>query len=153
MKAINKFASFCLLLLFVVTAKAQDGFYLKSGDRVVFYGDSITDQRLYTTFVESYAVTRFPEMKLGFVHSGWGGDRVSGGGGGPVDVRLWRDVYAYKPTVITVMLGMNDGKYRAFDQTIFDEFANGYRHIVQSVKSSLPGVRMTLIQPSPYDDV
>ncbi len=146
-----------LLLLFalalIAAAQAQVPFYLHDGDRVVFYGDSITDQRLYTTFVESYAVTRFPEMKVSFVHSGWGGDRVSGGGGGPVDVRLWRDVYAYKPTVITVMLGMNDGKYRAFDQTIFDDFANGYRHIVQSVKSSLPGVRMTLIQPSPYDDV
>lgn len=30
---------------------AQGNFYLKDGDRVVFYGDSITEQRLYTTFV------------------------------------------------------------------------------------------------------
>src|SRR5437870_10100803 len=96
-------------------AAAQDGFALHDGDRVVFYGDSITDQRLYTTFTETYVVTRFPKMKVDFVHSGWGGDRVGGGGGGPVDVRLERDVFAYKPTVMTIMLGMNDGSYRAFD--------------------------------------
>src|SRR5437588_6069061 len=99
------------LLLLAATALAQGDFYLKSGDRVVFYGDSITDQRLYTTFVESYAVTRFPDMNVAFIHSGWGGDRVTGGGGGLIETRLSRDVYAYHPTVMTVMLGMNDGSY------------------------------------------
>jgi lysophospholipase L1-like esterase len=90
------------------TALAQP-FALRDGDRVVFYGDSITDQRLYTTFAETYVVTRFPKLDVTFVHSGWGGDRVTGGGGGPIDVRLWRDVLAYNPTVMTIMLGMNDG--------------------------------------------
>jgi hypothetical protein len=38
----------------VITASAADrAFHLKDGDRVVFYGDSITDQRLYTTFTET----------------------------------------------------------------------------------------------------
>src|SRR5215210_2713587 len=140
-------------LLSCAIAFAQTPFHLKSGDTVVFYGDSITDQRLYTTFVETYAVTRFPGTKVTFVHSGWGGDRVSGGGGGPIDVRLKRDVFAYKPTVMTIMLGMNDGRYRAFDQEIFDEYANGYRGIVKSVKTALPNIRLTVIQPSPFDDV
>ena len=63
-------------------APAQDNFHLKDGDRVVFFGDSITQQRLYTTFVETYAITRFPKRNVVFVHSGWGGDRVTGGGGG-----------------------------------------------------------------------
>jgi len=54
-------------------------FYLKPGDRVVFYGDSITDQRLYTTYIESYCVSRFPNDHFTFIHSGWGGDRVTGG--------------------------------------------------------------------------
>ncbi|HUE03536.1 MAG TPA: SGNH/GDSL hydrolase family protein [Bryobacteraceae bacterium] len=129
------------------------GFYLHDGDRVVFYGDSITDQRLYTTFVETYVLTRFPRMKVVFVHSGVGGDRVSGGGAGPIDVRLPRDVVAYKPTVMTIMLGMNDASYRAYDQKIFDTYAAGYRHIIQSVKEALPGLRITVIEPSPFDDV
>ncbi len=142
-----------LILAAAGIAGAQDGFGLHEGDRVVFFGDSITDQRLYTTFTETYVVTRFPRANISFVHSGWGGDRVTGGGGGPMDVRIWRDVLPYNPTVVTIMLGMNDGRYRAFDQGLFDEFATGFKHITDTLKRQIPGVRITAIQPSPYDDV
>lgn len=143
-----------LLLTLVQAASLADGpFYLHDGDRVVFYGDSITDQRLYTVFTEDYVVTRFPKMNVKFVHSGWGGDRVTGGGGGPVDLRLQRDVFPYNPTVMTIMLGMNDASYRPYDPSIFNTFATGYTHIVDSVRSHVPGVRITVIQPSPFDDV
>ena len=142
-----------LLLALAQFAFAQQPFALKPNDRVVFFGDSITDQRLYTTFAETYVVTRFPKANISFIHSGWGGDRVTGGGGGPIDVRLYRDVIPYNPTVVTVMLGMNDGRYRAFDQPLFDEFAAGTKHIVSVLKRQVPGARITLIQPSPYDDV
>src|SRR5260370_32557054 len=54
---------------------------------------------------------------------------------------------------MTIMRGRNDGRYRAFDPEIFGTFANGYRHIVQSAKNAFPGLRITVIQPSPYDDV
>ncbi len=134
-------------------ASAQGTFYLQDGDRVVFYGDSITEQRLYTTFTETYVVTRFPHRNVRFIHSGVGGDRVTGGWAGPIDQRLTRDVFAYQPTVMTIMLGMNDGSYRAFDDKIFQTYCAGYQHILDSVKSTLPGIRLTLIQPSPYDDV
>ncbi|MGE5569648.1 MAG: SGNH/GDSL hydrolase family protein [Rhodospirillales bacterium] len=152
---ITHFRHIALLIVFAAAAlvAAPEDFYLKNGDRVVFYGDSITEQRLYTTFAETYVLTRFPKLNVSFVHSGWGGDRVTGGGGGTIDVRLKRDVFAYKPTVMTIMLGMNDGSYRAFDQGIFDTYANGYRDIIKSVKKTLPGIRITVLQPSPYDDV
>src|SRR3954469_15911565 len=103
------FAAALLALLGLTHVAAADdkAFYLKPGDRVVFYGDSITDQRLYTTFTETFIVTRFPTLDVSFTHSGWGGDRVGGGGGGPVDLRLERDVFPYRPTVVTIMLGMN----------------------------------------------
>src|SRR5213082_2227366 len=142
----------CFVACIALRARAES-FALKDGDRVVFYGDSITDQRLYTTFTETYVLTRFPKLNVTFVHSGWGGDRVTGGGGGPMDVRLWRDVLPYNPTVVTIMLGMNDGSYRAFDQPVFDTFATGYKHIVDVLKRQLPGIRITAIQPSAYDDV
>jgi lysophospholipase L1-like esterase len=149
---IARFVVFALLFVPPTLAGAEDKFYLKDGDRVVFYGDSITDQRLYTTFAETYAVTRFPKMNVTFVHSGWGGDRVTGGGGGPIDVRLDRDVIAYKPTVVTIMLGMNDASYRPFQENIFNTYTKGYKHIVEKLKADVPGVRLTLIKPSPYDD-
>ncbi len=141
------------LLILGTAASGQNAFYLKHNDRVVFYGDSITDQRLYTTFVETFAVTRFPDRKFTFIHSGWGGDRVTGGGGGDINLRLDRDVFAYKPTVVTIMLGMNDASYRAFDENIFSTYSTGYQHIVERIKKEAPNARVTLIQPSPFDDV
>ncbi len=132
---------------------APAAFALRSGDRVVFFGDSITEQKLYSTFVETFVVTRFPALDVRFVHSGWGGDRVGGGGGGPIDLRLARDVLPYQPTVITVMLGMNDGRYVPFNDEIFQTFATGYRHLVRTLRDGAPRARLTLIQPSPYDEV
>src|SRR5881296_3943088 len=143
-----KFASLvrtlCLVAFAALQARAES-FALKEGDRVVFYGDSITDQRLYTTFTETYVLTRFPKMDVSFVHSGWGGDRVSGGGGGDVDIRLTRDVIAYRPTMVTIMLGMNDAGYRPYDQGIFDTFTRGYTHIVNRIRREAPSARLTLI--------
>ncbi len=153
----GQLASLSLLTLLAAGgAQAQTApgaFYVKDGDHVVFYGDSITDQRQYTTMVETFIQTRFPDLKVNYYHSGWGGDRVGGGGGGPIDVRLQRDVLAYKPTVMTIMLGMNDGSYRAFDPGIFDTYTKGYQHILDTVKKGAPGLRITAIIPSPYDDV
>jgi lysophospholipase L1-like esterase len=146
---------FVFLPGFATIARSADSapFYLKNGDKVVFYGDSITEQRLYTTLVETYVVTRFPQLKISFIHSGWSGDRVGGGGGGPIDLRLNRDVLAYQPSVVTIMLGMNDGNYQPYSEATANIYQNGYRHILDTLQSKLPGVRLTLIQPSPYDDI
>jgi hypothetical protein len=51
------------------------------------------------------------------------------------------------------MLGMNDGRYRAYDPDIFQQYSSGFESIVQTVKNALPDIRITAIQPSPYDDV
>lgn len=146
-------ASALLFLSCYSKLAAQSGFHLKDGDTVVFYGDSITDQRLYTTFTEAYVLTRFPKLNVRFVHSGWSGDKVDGGDGGPIDIRLARDVIVYHPTVVTIMLGMNDAGYRAFDPALFKSYSAGYEHIVKALKTALPNVRITAIQPSPYDDI
>src|ERR1700681_458742 len=135
MNSVVRLIAFSLIAL---VCRAQDAFDLKSGDRVVFFGDSITDQRLYTAFVETYVLTRFPQRDVTFVHSGWGGDRVTGGGDRGGDVGFDRDVAAYHPTVVTIMLGMNDGIYRALDDQIFSIYSNCYRHIVNQLKSTVP---------------
>ena len=128
-------------------------FALKDGDRVVFYGDSITQDGTYSQLVEWYTTTRFPERNIAFFYAGVGGDRVSGGGSGSIDQRLERDVIALKPTVVTLMLGMNDGGYQPFNEKLYHAYTTGYRKIVARLKEALPGVRLTLIQPSPFDDI
>jgi lysophospholipase L1-like esterase len=92
-------------------------------------------------------------MRVHFYGAGVGGDRVTGGGGGPIDQRLERDVFSEKPTVVTVMLGMNDGSYRATADDIEQIYVKGYQHLLDSVREHVPGVRLTLLGPSPFDDV
>jgi lysophospholipase L1-like esterase len=128
-------------------------FALHDGDRVTFYGDSITEQREYTEDVEEYVLTHYPAWKVSFHNAGVSADKVSGGQNGPIDLRLNRDVFAWHPDVITILLGMNDSYYRPDDPGIFSTYARGYRHIVEAMQKNNPRVRITLIQPSPYDDV
>lgn len=132
---------------------AHAKFFLKAGDRVCFYGDSITEQRFYGVDTQTYAITRFPNMKVMFVNAGVGGDKVTGGWAGPINVRLKRDVFPFKPNVVTIMLGMNDAAYQAFNPAIFNTYRQGYIHLVNALKRHLPGVKIILIQPSPYDDI
>jgi lysophospholipase L1-like esterase len=133
--------------------EAPAPFALRDGDRVVFYGDSITQDGAYARFVEEYVRTRFPRWDIRFYNAGVGGDTVKGGGAGPIDVRLERDVIALKPTVVTIMLGMNDGGYKPFDPMTLATFGEGYRAIVAKLQQALPGVRLTFIRYSPFDDV
>jgi lysophospholipase L1-like esterase len=132
---------------------AQQEFFLKDGDTVVFYGDSITERRIYSSFTETFVLTRFPKLNVRFVHSGWGGDTVAGGEGGSLEVRLQRDVIAWKPIVVAVLLGMNDGHYQALNETTYADFTTGYEKLVRTLKAALPHVRLVLLEPSPYDDI
>jgi lysophospholipase L1-like esterase len=132
---------------------ARAAFALRDGDRVVFYGDSITQDGGYGRLVEEYVATRFPAWDVRFDNAGVGGDTVKGGGQGPIDVRLERDVIALRPSVVTIMLGMNDGGYKPFDPTTLAAFGEGYTAIVRKLQQALPGVRLTLIRSSPFDDV
>jgi lysophospholipase L1-like esterase len=146
------------ILLVPVLLPAQKTFWLHDNDTLVFYGDSITEQRLYTTFVETFVLTRYPKLNIHFVNAGWGGENAPGGNGGSADTRLTRDVIPYKPTAMTVMLGMNDGGYVAIGSDVnndarFNRYKAGMEHILQVMKQAFPNLRVTLIEPSPYDDI
>ncbi len=121
-------------------------FYLKDGDKLLFYGDSITDRRVYTAMTEAYILTRFPDLRVTFINSAVSGDRVTGGAAGTIDVRLPRDVLPYRPTVVTILLGMNDGGYRPFDAELFQTYSKGYESIIGTLRKELPGVRITVMQ-------
>jgi hypothetical protein len=64
--------------LWALPARADD-FFFKDGDVVVMIGDSITEQHLYSNYVEMWTVTRFPNWKLTFRNTGIGGDTAPGG--------------------------------------------------------------------------
>src|SRR3954470_1818324 len=103
------------LLLFLAPAHAADAtFFFKDGDRVIMIGDSITEQYLYSSYVEMWTSTRFPSWDITFRNVGIGGDRSVGG-----NSRFKRDVLANKPTAMTVDFGMNDGGYKPFDEPGF----------------------------------
>jgi predicted GH43/DUF377 family glycosyl hydrolase len=134
-------------------ADVSRGFYLHPNDTVVMYGDSITEQNYYNQWVQLYTVTRFPLMRVHFYGEGIGGDRVSGGWAGPVDQRLERDVFPQHPSVISIMLGMNDGGYQPTTPQIDSDYKNGYEHILDSIHQHDPQARVTLLGPSPFDEV
>jgi lysophospholipase L1-like esterase len=148
----------CWIAVLVFLAMAASRGYgqeiaLHEGDRVVFYGDSITAQRLYTRFVEEFVLTRYPQLHVTFWNAGIPGDTVYGGYTGDMPTRLKRDLLPHQPTVITIMLGMNDGYYMAFNQKYLDVYKEGYRRLVDAVQSGAPAARVTLISPTPYDEV
>ena len=97
-----------------------DEFFFKDSDSVVMIGDSITEQHLYSNYVEMWTSTRFPAWKLTFRNVGIGGDRSVGG-----NARFTRDVLLHKPTAMTVDFGMNDGGYGGFSENVFKPYMDG----------------------------
>src|SRR5438093_5354303 len=65
---------FLTIVLGLASSVIAGDFFIKDGDRVVFLGDIITEQRLYTTYIEAYVLTRYPKWNLTFRNVGWGGD-------------------------------------------------------------------------------
>ena len=98
-----KYATTAISLLLTALPCTAADFFLKNGDRVVMMGDSITEQHLYSTYVEVWALTPFPSWDLKFFNVGIGGDNATGGG-----ERFKRDVVSCEATAMTVNFGMND---------------------------------------------
>ena len=141
------FMRWCFLVVLAcgsASASAAD-FFFKDGDVVVMIGDSITEQHLYSNYVEMWAVTRFPKWKLTFRNVGIGGD-TSGGGNN----RFARDVVQFKPTAMTVDFGMNDGRYRPFEDGTFKPYMDGLRGMAQQAKAA--NIRTAWVTPQPLDD-
>lgn len=132
-----------LLVIGMASADAAD-FFFKDGDTVVMIGDSITEQHLYSNYVEMWTVTRFPKWKLTFRNVGIGGDRSPGG-----NARFARDVLIHKPTAMTVDFGMNDGSYRVFQEETFKPYMDGLQGMADKAKEA--GIRVAWVTPQPLD--
>jgi len=146
-------------------------FFVHDGDRVVFLGDSITEQRLYTTYIEAYALTRHPEWKLTFRNVGWGGDTAwLRQRAHPEEDKLFaaapdaqrqmvedavkrgleRDVLPLKPTAVTIKFGMNDHSYQPFRPDIFGAYIRSQTELAKVLKAN--GARLAFLTPQPIEE-
>lgn len=145
---------FCAALVVIATQAAPaQSFALHNGDRITFYGDSITAQRFYTRDVQDFIATRYPTLAVEFHNAGVPGDKVSGGYAGDAAIRVSRDVKPWNPNVITVMLGMNDGDYMKPDQKVFADYQAGYEQLLSMLRAAAPKAKITLLENTPYDEV
>lgn len=128
-----------------LSAVHAEDFFFKDGDRVVMIGDSITEQHLYSNYVEMWTVTRFPKWKITFRNVGIGGDRSVGG-----NSRFARDVLLHKPTAMTVDFGMNDGSYREFSDQTFKPYMDGLQGMADQAKAA--NIRTAWVTPQPLDN-
>ena len=136
----------CYLFLAVSSARGEDSkdFFFKPGDRVLFLGDSITEQYQYSSDIELYLTTRFPKWNCFFLNAGISGDTATGGAG-----RFASHVLAEKPTAITINFGMNDGGYGAFNPGGQANFAANTEKMLLASKAA--GVRVALCSPNAVD--
>lgn len=105
-----------------ITLTAAD--LLPQGARLAIIGDSITEQKLYTKYMEAYLLACAGRQDMTVFQFGWGGETASGFAN-----RAVNDLGPFKPTVATTCYGMNDGQYRPF----VDEIGNNYENNMRKV--------------------
>lgn len=125
------------------TATAGD-LLLKKGDRVAIVGDSITEQKQYSKYMELYLLACVPQLDLTMFQFGWGGERAPG-----FARRMENDMIPWKPTVVTTCFGMNDGSYRPYEERIGKAYEQGSLLIQKRCKEL--GARMVVGGPGPVD--
>ena len=106
--------------------------------RVAIVGDSITEQKLYSKFLECYllACSGVPDVKV--MQFGWGGERADGFAN-----RAENDLGTFRPTVVTLCYGMNDGGYQPWKP----EIGAGYERNMRNVLAKLDqlGVKSVVV--------
>ena len=63
--------------------------------------------------------------------------------------RFDRDVAAYKPKYVTVLLGMNDGQYQPFNDMIFETYYKDMKELISKIEAI--GAQPILMTPTMFD--
>jgi lysophospholipase L1-like esterase len=150
-----------LALLLAVSAMAQTTQLpvprqFRKGDVWAVVGDSITHSRRYHSFIYLYYLTHFPEARFETVNCGISGDTASGA----VRRFAW-DIEPHKPTIATIMMGMNDvgrgnyGKDKTDPALVARRQASidGHMANMDKLSAMLQGIHCDIIYltPSIYD--
>lgn len=134
------------VLLSAAAAPSLAAPFIRPNDRVVFLGDSITAQKLYTKYIESFYSAYHPDWKVSFVNAGVGGDTSSGAVN-----RVQKDVIDQKPTVVTICFGMNDAGYRdTVDPEGLKKFGDGMKQLIETIRQTT-GARIVLLTTTCVD--
>lgn len=123
-----------------IKAPAPSGLLLRKNDRLAIIGDSITEQKMYSRIIETYLTACLPELGVTVRQYGWGGETAEG-----FKNRMVNDALRFKPTIATTCYGMNDHKYRAYDEANGQWYRTNQIAIVKAFKAA--GARMVLGSP------
>lgn len=119
-------------------AQEAAGAIIEPGSRVAIIGDSITEQKLYSKYIEAYLVACSGVEDVKVFQFGWGGETAGGFAG-----RLENDLSVFKPTVATLCYGMNDGQYRPYTDEIGRSYEANMRRVIEGLKKM--GVKTIII--------
>jgi lysophospholipase L1-like esterase len=140
-----------------LTARAEDRFLLEDGDRIVFFGDSITQAGGYIADLETYLLTRFPRRAFAVFNRGLSSETISGTSEADhhprrpdAHKRFTRDVAAWRPTVVVACFGMNDGNYHPFEPGRFLLYQKGIQRLIDRTRMEA-GAKLVLASPPPFD--
>lgn len=111
---------------------------LQPGDTVAICGDSITEQKRYSVYLEDYLLMCQPAPGVRLVQFGWGGDTSWG-----FASRMQANVLPFRPTVATTCFGMNDGGYAPVSQERQDRYRKALEEIVSAMRGA--GVRALVL--------
>jgi lysophospholipase L1-like esterase len=149
-------AAICLNLAASAGPSSED-FFLKDGEKVVFFGDSITQVGLYVEYVEAYLLTRFPEKHFQIINRGISSETISGTSEADhhprrpnAQDRFTRDVATARPDVIVACFGINDGNYHPFEPERFNKFQEGIRRLIARTREETKA-RLVILTPPPFD--
>ena len=116
---------------FLCSQAARADFLVQPNDVVGVCGDSITEQHLYSAFIEDYLLMCQPTAGQKIVQFGWSGEQASG-----FPARMTNDVLRFAPTVATTCYGMNDHHYRPYEESIGMAYASNMTDIVLAFQSA-----------------
>jgi lysophospholipase L1-like esterase len=107
-------------------------------------GDSITEQKVYTKFIEMYLTVCQPQLEVDIFQFGCGGEWATG-----FLKRMDDDLKCFNPTVVTLGHGMNDGQYKPYVPAVGASYEKPMREIVRKLKES--GTTVILGGPGSVD--
>ena len=114
------------------------GAALEAGDRIAICGDSITEQRLYTVYMEDYLLMCQPVPIASAQQFGWSGEALPG-----LLRRVGTDVLPFRPTVATTLYGMNDGGYKPTNPDTVSAFQRNTTAAIRALRAG--GARLVLV--------